>query len=45
MKEIEIWEHVLKWGLAKNQTLISDPDTWTDDDFEIMKNTLKIVRL
>ncbi|UZO09193.1 uncharacterized protein OCT59_029430 [Rhizophagus irregularis] len=30
MKEIEVWNHVLKWGLAQNQNLISDPDTWTD---------------
>jgi hypothetical protein len=41
MKEIEVWEHVLKWGLAQNSTLISDPDTWTDDDYNIMKNTLQ----
>ncbi|EXX70396.1 uncharacterized protein OCT59_011334 [Rhizophagus irregularis] len=41
MKEIEIWEHVLKWGLAQNQTLIPDPDTWTDDDFKMMENTLQ----
>src|SRR2546423_9790792 len=41
MKEIEIWEHVLKWGLAQNPTLILDPDTWSDDDFKIMENTLQ----
>jgi hypothetical protein len=43
MREIEIWEHVLKWGLAQNQNqnLIPIPDTWTDDDFRIMKNALK----
>ncbi|EXX53055.1 hypothetical protein RirG_247560 [Rhizophagus irregularis DAOM 197198w] len=41
MKEIEVWDHVLKWGLAQNQTLISDPDTWTDDDFKMMENTLQ----
>jgi hypothetical protein len=41
MKEIEVWEHVLKWGLAQNQTLISDSDTWTDDDFKMMGNTLQ----
>ncbi|GBC16697.2 BTB/POZ protein [Rhizophagus irregularis DAOM 181602=DAOM 197198] len=27
-KEVEIWEHVLKWGLAKNPNLIPDPKTW-----------------
>ncbi|GBB91928.1 hypothetical protein RclHR1_01940005 [Rhizophagus clarus] len=43
MKEIEIWEHVLKWGLAQNQnhTLLEDPDTWSDDDFKTMENTLQ----
>jgi hypothetical protein len=41
MKEIEVWEHVLKWGLAQNPTLIPDPKTWTDDDFKIMKSTLQ----
>ncbi|EXX64781.1 hypothetical protein GLOIN_2v1779084 [Rhizophagus irregularis DAOM 181602=DAOM 197198] len=41
MKEIEIWEHVLKWGLEKNPTLFPDPTTWSDNDFEIMENTLQ----
>ncbi|PKY31551.1 hypothetical protein RhiirB3_449198, partial [Rhizophagus irregularis] len=41
MKEIEVWEHLLKWGLAQNPTLLSDPDTWSDDDFNIMENTLQ----
>ncbi|GBC11604.1 hypothetical protein GLOIN_2v1868410 [Rhizophagus irregularis DAOM 181602=DAOM 197198] len=27
MKEVEVWEHVLEWGLAQNQTLIPDPKT------------------
>ncbi|UZO05216.1 uncharacterized protein OCT59_025576 [Rhizophagus irregularis] len=41
MKEIEVWEHVLKWGLAQNLTLIPDPKTWSDDDFKTMKNILQ----
>ncbi|CAB4412213.1 unnamed protein product [Rhizophagus irregularis] len=41
MKEVEVWEHVLEWGLAKNPTLIPDPKTWTDDDFKKMENTLE----
>ncbi|RIA86293.1 hypothetical protein C1645_878753, partial [Glomus cerebriforme] len=41
MKESEIWEHILKWGLAQNPTLISDPISWTDDDFKTMENTLQ----
>jgi hypothetical protein len=41
MKEIEVWEHVLKWGIAQNPTLNPDPTTWSDDDFKTMKNTLE----
>jgi hypothetical protein len=41
MKETEIWDHVLKWGLEKNPALLSDPITWSDDDFKIMENTLQ----
>ncbi|GBC09953.1 hypothetical protein RclHR1_09220009 [Rhizophagus clarus] len=41
MKEIDVWEYVTKWGLAQNQTLTPDPDTWTDDDFKMMENTLQ----
>ncbi len=41
MKESEVWEYVLKWGLAQNPTLIPDPATWTDDDFKAMENTLQ----
>ncbi|RGB30403.1 hypothetical protein C1646_711383 [Rhizophagus diaphanus] len=39
MKEIEVWEHVLKWGLAQNPTL--DLNDLSDDDFKTMKNTLQ----
>ena len=41
MKEVEVWEHVLKWGLAQNPTLLPDPSTWSDDDFKAMENTLQ----
>jgi hypothetical protein len=41
MREVEIWERILQWGLAQNPTFIADSDTWTDDDFKIMENTLK----
>jgi hypothetical protein len=41
MKEIEVWEHVLKWGFAQNPTLIPDPSAWTDDDFKTMENSLQ----
>ncbi|GBC47930.2 hypothetical protein GLOIN_2v1762239 [Rhizophagus irregularis DAOM 181602=DAOM 197198] len=41
MKEVEIWEHVLQWGITQNPTLNADSDTWMDDDFNAMENTLK----
>src|SRR6266540_7127293 len=41
MKEVEIWDYVLKWGLAQNPKLTSDSATWTDDDFKTMENTLQ----
>mgnify|MGYP006206577811 CR=1 FL=1 len=41
MKEIEVWEYLLKWGLAQNPTLLPDPNTWSDDDFKAMKNVLQ----
>ncbi|GES90248.1 BTB/POZ protein [Rhizophagus clarus] len=41
MKEIEIWEHVLKWGLEKNPSLLPDSTTWSDNDFKVMENTLQ----
>jgi hypothetical protein len=25
MKEVEVWEYVLKWSLAQNPTLVPDP--------------------
>src|SRR5581483_4416278 len=39
MKEIQIWEHVLKWGLAQNPDLPSDPTNYSKDDFNKLKNT------
>ncbi|CAB4412218.1 unnamed protein product [Rhizophagus irregularis] len=41
MKEIEVWEHLLKWGLAQNSTLLPDPNDWSDDDFKTMENILQ----
>jgi hypothetical protein len=41
MKEIEVWEHVLKWGLGKNPKLLPDSTTWSDNDFKLMENTLQ----
>ncbi|GBB90492.1 hypothetical protein RclHR1_17480005 [Rhizophagus clarus] len=41
MREIEVWENVLKWGLAQNPELSSDPSTYSKEDFNSLKNTLQ----
>ncbi|CAB4437683.1 unnamed protein product [Rhizophagus irregularis] len=40
MSEVQIWEHVLKWGIAQNPGLSSDPSCYSNDDFNALKNTL-----
>ncbi|CAB4427795.1 unnamed protein product [Rhizophagus irregularis] len=39
--EVQIWEHVLKWGIAQNPGLSSDPISYSNDDFVALKNTLQ----
>ena len=41
MNEIQVWEHVLKWGLAQNPELPTNPTDFSKDDFKILKNTLQ----
>ncbi|EXX72058.1 uncharacterized protein OCT59_029133 [Rhizophagus irregularis] len=51
LKEVEVWNYVLKWGRAQNKTLTSetsetseiseDPKDWTDNDFKSMEKTLQ----
>jgi hypothetical protein len=42
ISEIQIWEHVLKWGLAQNPDLPSDPTNYSKNDFKSLKNTLQV---
>ncbi|RIA78945.1 hypothetical protein C1645_841983, partial [Glomus cerebriforme] len=41
MSEVQVWEYVLKWGIAQNPGLSSDPSNYSDDDFNALKNTLQ----
>ena len=41
MGEIQVWHHVLKWGLAQNPVLPSNPASFSNDDFEVLKVTLQ----
>jgi hypothetical protein len=41
MSEVQVWEHVLKWGIAQNPGLSTDPSSYSNDDFNALKNTLQ----
>src|SRR4051794_32930818 len=41
MSETQVWEHVLKWGLAQNPELPSDITNFSKEDFGILKNSLQ----
>ncbi|GBB83233.1 hypothetical protein RclHR1_00100037 [Rhizophagus clarus] len=41
MNEVTLWEHVLEWGIAQNPGLLSDPSSYSKDDFNTLKNTLQ----
>src|SRR5256885_17038769 len=40
LNEVQVWEYVLKWGLAQNPKLSSDPSSYSKDDFNALKDTL-----
>ncbi|RHZ88035.1 hypothetical protein Glove_26g184 [Diversispora epigaea] len=41
MKEVEIWDYVIKWGIAQNSTLPINRKEWTKENFITLKNTLQ----
>ncbi|GBB93014.1 hypothetical protein RclHR1_00210010 [Rhizophagus clarus] len=40
LDEIDIWNYLIKWAHAQNPTIERDPSNWTEDDIEIMKETI-----
>ena len=40
MSEIQVWEYLIKWGLAQNSELPSDPTSFLKEDSKALKNTL-----
>src|SRR5205814_3355521 len=40
LDEIEIWDNLIKWGLAQEQALNQDVSKWTQDDIDIFKRIL-----
>jgi hypothetical protein len=41
MKEIQVWENVIKWGIDQNPALPSNLSNFSRDDFNVLKNTLQ----
>jgi hypothetical protein len=41
MSEIQVWEHVIKWGIAQNPGLPSDPKNYSKEDLKTLKSTLQ----
>src|SRR6266511_98190 len=41
LDEINIWDHVIKWGIGQNQELRKDISGWNKEDFKILKDTLE----
>ncbi|RIA87332.1 hypothetical protein C1645_726618, partial [Glomus cerebriforme] len=41
MSQVQIWEHVIKWGIAQNPGLSSDPSSYSNEDFNALKNSLQ----
>ncbi|RIB17212.1 hypothetical protein C2G38_2037920 [Gigaspora rosea] len=41
MEEVKIWNYVIKWGIAQNTGLSSDPEEWSNENILTLKTTLK----
>jgi hypothetical protein len=40
MEEIDIWEYLVKWGIANQKLADKDLSTWTSDDFMILERAI-----
>ncbi|GBC01279.1 hypothetical protein RclHR1_04120009 [Rhizophagus clarus] len=40
LDEIEIWNNLIKWTYAQNPNINSDRSKWTQEDINMMKNTM-----
>ncbi|RHZ77543.1 hypothetical protein Glove_176g21 [Diversispora epigaea] len=41
MKEVEIWDYVIKWGISQNSTLPTNLEEWSKENFFTLKTTLQ----
>ncbi|RIB22796.1 hypothetical protein C2G38_945987 [Gigaspora rosea] len=40
MEEVKIWNYIIKWGVAQNSSLPSEPKDWSQENFQTLKTTL-----
>ncbi|RHZ43285.1 hypothetical protein Glove_811494g2 [Diversispora epigaea] len=41
MKEVKIWDYVIKWGISQNPALPTNLDEWSRENFLTLKTTLQ----
>ncbi|RIB12030.1 hypothetical protein C2G38_2201794 [Gigaspora rosea] len=41
MKEVKIWNHIIKWGIDQNPGLPTNPENWSSENFLALKTTLR----
>ncbi|RHZ75506.1 hypothetical protein Glove_213g130 [Diversispora epigaea] len=41
MKEVEIWDYVIKWGISRNPNLPTNLEEWSKENFFTLKTTLR----
>ncbi|RIB05254.1 hypothetical protein C2G38_614012 [Gigaspora rosea] len=41
MEEVKIWNYIIKWGIAQNSELSSNPEDLSNENFLALKSTLK----
>ncbi|RHZ81573.1 hypothetical protein Glove_117g55 [Diversispora epigaea] len=41
MKEVKIWDYVIKWGISQNSTLPTNLGEWSNENFLTLKTTLQ----
>ncbi|RIB04843.1 hypothetical protein C2G38_2148830 [Gigaspora rosea] len=41
VEELKVWNYVIKWGIAQNSELPSNPKNWTQENFKALKFSIK----
>ncbi|RIB12032.1 hypothetical protein C2G38_56211 [Gigaspora rosea] len=41
MKEVKIWNHIIKWGIDQNPGLPTNSENWSNENFLALKATLR----